>query len=381
MDLGILPDDALKTTLAECFAIQRASRALEIEVTLDLAGAVAALIGLARRARAVSVRELLASALVPEPLELASATSALALVSHLAVEQSDAIVEQFLASFGELGPRQREPSTPRWHEMPAAVAAVIQLLRNIGAGSLVERRAQARLARTACVARAIECAGVFEAALLEDVVGSVRAIVTLRSRLHLVRARTLSMLRSVALDVDRRLGRLIGSDPGAVFFLEQRELLESTQRPDRRLREVAAARYRAFHEQASRSPPPAVLGQTALLALPPPAANQNGFVGLGVGLGGEKVTGRATVASSFEEALSLAPGGILVLRSLDAGWAPIVSAAGAIVTDAGGVTDEGVLTALSLGVPLVIGADAVTERVTSGSLLTVDPRAGTVTRA
>jgi pyruvate,water dikinase len=378
MDLGILPDDALKTTLSECFAIQKASRALEIDVTLDLAGAVSALIGLGRRARAVSVRELLAAALVPDALELTSATPALALVSLLASTEP---ARRFSASFGELGPRQREPSTPRWQESLPLIEPMLELLRDIGPGELGERRTAARRSRSACVARAVACSSVFEATLLEEIVATVRAIVTLRSRLHWVRARTLSMLRSVALDVDRRLGRLIGSDPEAVFFLERSELLESTLRPDLRLREVASARRSTFREQAERKPPPAVLGQAALASDASSVASDPALLGLGVGLGGEKVTARATVASSFDDALSLTPGGILVVRSLDAGWGPIVSGAGAIVTDAGGLTDEGVLTALSLGVPLVIGAGNVTERVTSGQLLSLDPRAGSVSRA
>jgi pyruvate,water dikinase len=72
---------------------------------------------------------------------------------------------------------------------------------------------------------------------------------------------------------------------------------------------------------------------------------------------------------------------VLVARSLDPGWAPILSAAAAVVTDVGGLTDEGVLAAGALGVPLVIGVRDALSQIRDGERLHVDPRAGTVTRA
>jgi pyruvate,water dikinase len=101
----------------------------------------------------------------------------------------------------------------------------------------------------------------------------------------------------------------------------------------------------------------------------------------GTGLGETEVTARATVAADFSSALELEPGGVLVVRSLDAGWAPIFPAVGAIVTDAGGVTDEGVLAACALGVPIVIGTRSATAELRTGDRTRVDPRAGTVSHA
>jgi pyruvate,water dikinase len=56
-------------------------------------------------------------------------------------------------------------------------------------------------------------------------------------------------------------------------------------------------------------------------------------------------------------------------------------AAGAVVTDSGGLTDEAALTAAALGIPLVLGTREGTRRFTTGTLLHVDTRNGTVVPA
>jgi pyruvate,water dikinase len=88
------------------------------------------------------------------------------------------------------------------------------------------------------------------------------------------------------------------------------------------------------------------------------------------------VTGPATLAPHFEDALSLEPGGVLVVRSLDAGWAPIFPTAGAVVTETGGLADEGVLVALSLGVPVIIGVRGALHAIRNGETLRIRPSAG-----
>ena len=92
------------------------------------------------------------------------------------------------------------------------------------------------------------------------------------------------------------------------------------------------------------------------------------------------VAGAATVATRFDDALSLAPGGVLVVRSLEAGWAPILPAVAAVVTETGGLADEGVLLALSLGIPLVIGVRGASTQIKNGETLQIRPAAGGLVR-
>lgn len=381
MDLGILPDDALKTTISECIAIQRASRALEIQATLDLIGGYSALFALSRRAGLAESEQLAAAALVPEPLELASATPALALQSALnaapasgAGVRRDTRVADYLTAFGDRGPCEREPFAPRWVESLHAVERALALLERIDAGKRDARVAEARHAREERLARAVAAVPLLDRVPLRALLATLRRVVVLRSRLHLVRARTLYMLRIATLDVDRRLRRMNGSDPGLAFFLQLAELTESTWRPDPRHVEDARTRQLDWLRARAAAVPPALLGR----GVNEPAEE---WPLHGVGLGCGEATGTATVARDFDEALALEPGGVLVTRSLEPGWVPLFPAAGAIVCDLGGLTHEGVIAAGALGVPLVIGLRDATRRIQSGDRLRVDVSAGTVYRA
>jgi phosphohistidine swiveling domain-containing protein len=182
------------------------------------------------------------------------------------------------------------------------------------------------------------------------------------------------MLRTAALDLDRRLGRLTGSEVGSAFFLSLRELLAVARRPDPELSLRAAERRRAWISRLERPAPPPVLGR---------ASRPSGGIELeraGLGFGGPEVRGRATVAQRFEHALGLSPGGILVVRALDPGFAPLLPVAGAVVAESGSLLDEGVLVALTLGVPLVVGAASATQEFRSGDSIAVLPAAGKLAR-
>lgn len=379
MDLGILPDDALKTTIAECLAIQRASRALELEATLDLLGGYAALFALSRRSGFEAYEQLAAAALVPEPLELASATPALALVSAVCAEpvhgaDRAAQVADFVAGFGDRGPSEREPFVPRWAESSSLLVRAVDLLaRNLPAldGARLAAARSARALRLECAAAG---ASLLDRLPLRMLFTTLRRVVALRSRLHRVRARTLFMLRTATLDVDRRLTRLTGSEPGTAFFLRMAELTESTWRPDPRHVQAARERQQTWLRARARAAPPALLGRGV-------ASREVELPLQGVGIGEQTITGPVTVARDFAAALALEPGGVLVVRTIDPGWAPIFPAAAAIVADLGGLTDEGVVAAAALGVPLVIGARDATNLVKDGQRLRVDAPRGTVDRA
>ncbi len=406
MDLGILPDDALKTTIGECVAIQRVSRALELQATLDLVGGYAALAALAERARLDDVEGFAFGVTLPDALELPSVTPALALWSALSANDSDARAAassgHFIADFGERGPRQREPYMPRWAESPDAVSRMAELLARAEPRAGRARLIAARHARKEQLERALRRASVLEGAALRVLVATLRGVARLRSRLHLVRARTLSMLRTAALDVDRRLTRLSPDDHDLAFFLTLPELLDSTWRPDPGYAERARERRAAWRLASDSPAPPVLLGKgrssgarqlgkapqpTALLragvsdAAPRAEATADEaatFSGFGVGAG--RVRAKATVARDFPAALALDPGGVLVVRSLDPGWAPLLPAAGAVVCDAGGATDEAAMAAGALGVPLLLGTRSASSELTSGELVEVDIAAGTLRR-
>jgi pyruvate,water dikinase len=72
------------------------------------------------------------------------------------------------------------------------------------------------------------------------------------------------------------------------------------------------------------------------------------------------------------------PGDILVAKTVDPGWAPLLSCAGAVVLDIGGVMSHGAVVARELGIPCVVNVKAVTEVLQTGTTVTVDGSTGEV---
>ncbi|HET9934039.1 MAG TPA: PEP-utilizing enzyme, partial [Polyangiaceae bacterium] len=247
----------------------------------------------------------------------------------------------------------------------------LMLLSSVDSRAFEARLTGARHSREQRVGAALAATSRADGALSKLVIAAGRRSAVLRARLYVVRCRALFMLRTVVLDMDRRLGRLLGTAPEAAFFLRLGELLESTWRPDPKLSEVTRERHASWRAACDRQAPPPALGRAAL---DPEGEPLRGF-----GVGDATLDGTVTVAHEFERALELEPGGVLVVRSLEPGWGPILPLAGAIVTDAGGATSEGVVAAAALGVPLIIGTRRATSALTSGQRVTVDTRAGTVT--
>jgi phosphohistidine swiveling domain-containing protein len=72
------------------------------------------------------------------------------------------------------------------------------------------------------------------------------------------------------------------------------------------------------------------------------------------------------------------PGDVLVAKTVDPGWAPVLSCAGAVVLDIGGVMSHGAVVARELGIPCVVNVKAGTEVVQTGTIITVDGSTGEV---
>lgn len=90
-----------------------------------------------------------------------------------------------------------------------------------------------------------------------------------------------------------------------------------------------------------------------------------------------RATGRARVRRHGDNR-PLAPGDVLVAPFTDPGWTPLLAAAGAVVTDIGGVLSHASIIARELGVPAVVNCRDATTRIPEGALVEVDGDRGTV---
>ena len=87
---------------------------------------------------------------------------------------------------------------------------------------------------------------------------------------------------------------------------------------------------------------------------------------------GEKIaSGKVRVVADAHDLASFLPGEVLVAEATSPDWEPVMKTAAAIVTSRGGRTCHAAIVARELGVPAVVGAEGATERLATGSVVTV----------
>lgn len=99
----------------------------------------------------------------------------------------------------------------------------------------------------------------------------------------------------------------------------------------------------------------------------------------GVGIGQKAVTGKVCVATSLKDInTKFNPGDILVVSGVDEETAALAAKASAIVAEEGGLTSHAAIIGISYGLPVIVGVDGATERLSEGTLVTVDAERGIV---
>lgn len=97
----------------------------------------------------------------------------------------------------------------------------------------------------------------------------------------------------------------------------------------------------------------------------------------GTGIGRKSYSGVARIVPPATQD-SFKKGDILVVPYTDKELIPLISKAGAILVEEGGLTSHGAIAALNYGIPAIVGATDVLMKVKDGQILTVDALAGVV---
>lgn len=99
----------------------------------------------------------------------------------------------------------------------------------------------------------------------------------------------------------------------------------------------------------------------------------------GLGIGEMAYTGQARVVCGAGEALErFEPGDVLVAPMTSPSYNVLLSLAGAVVTEEGGVMSHAAIMARELGLPAVLGVPDATRTIRDGQLITVNPMTGLV---
>ena len=306
-----------------------------------------------------------------EELEEAALVSDLWELSRGRLDQSTV-----LERHGFHGPDEGELAARVWRERPRSLEAAVEALSAMDdslSPSAVREASRAGAERAAAALR--RSAGPLGRRRADALRALVRRLMPLREvgRGGLVAA--LDGSRCAA----RRLGGRLAAegdlaDPEDVFFMTLAELTAPS--PPEGLDRLVSERRGRHERYLETELPDGWWGEPEpLLRSEPP----EGRVELdGVAAAAGMVEGIARVVSSPSEREAVEPGDILVCRTTDPGWAPLMHAAAAMVIDIGGPLSHGAIVARELGVPCVIGTANGTEVIRSGDRIAVDGAAGKV---
>ncbi|MEZ4222441.1 MAG: PEP-utilizing enzyme [Polyangiaceae bacterium] len=397
MDLTILPDDALRTTLRECFGFFRSTAGLLLSSSLAFLSAFVAVRAVIARSYPAEASRL-AHRVCSGAGELETTVSAVALghvvdilredvAAHDALEAGSEpqewpegagrrALQQWLSAYGDRGWTEPEIAAPRFSEQ---LPRVYDMLRaNLAASpDLAARMSRVRAHSDEAIARLEEAQSYLEVTLFRSLLGRARGLLSVRERCRVWLAQTVSMLRTVVMDVDRRLRRL---DPqlreGAAFFLEPEELMHAISVSRADLGSVVRWRRAGFKLVADRADPPELF-----VGRPPPFPTVDPRQQLG-GEGASSALGEGEVRHlSLSTGMGdVAPNTILVVRSLDVGLAPLLPAVAGVIAECGGTLSHGAIVAREMGVPAVVGARGARALLAQGERVRIDGNTGSIER-
>jgi pyruvate,water dikinase len=290
-------------------------------------------------------------------------------------------LRDFLREHGYHGPDEGNAYTVSWRDDPAPVLAMAEAARR-GDSSLrpALRERAARDAHDRDLYSLLSSMPRPRRTMITVILNRIRAL-TIQSELG-----KSSFL--MAIDAVRFAARSAGraaaqagvfDDPDDIFFFTIDELRSgipcNAQEIVAYRRQVHASHARTgLPEVFTGKPVPRFEDETARQARQADPADEVTGVAASPGI----ATGVVAVVSDLSDSSKLEPGGILVCKTTDPAWTPLLAMAGAVVTDIGSIISHGAIAARELGIPCIMGARTATAVLHDGQTATVDGTAGIV---
>lgn len=284
--------------------------------------------------------------------------------------------ESLLDRHGHRAALELELAEPRWREAPAPLAGVLRgYLRDLEGTNPFRRLQRAAAEREAAMRGALSRLGnPLVRAGFRLLVRCATSGLRQRENIKAAAMRLFAALRRILLEIGRRYAARGFLDAAEdVFFLT----FDEAETLDRDARERVRERRGERDWNAALRPPPVVAGRWDP-GDEAGAGTSPGRVLRGIGIFPGVVTATARVLADPGEGGALLPGEVLVAPYTNPGWAPVMVAAAAMVTDTGGFLSHGCIVARELGLPAVVNAAGATRAVRTGQRVRVDGARGVV---
>lgn len=284
---------------------------------------------------------------------------------------------QFLANYGEIGCNAFELAQPRWREDASTLVAMLKLLASAEGFDSVQRIATARAVSDAELARYEGELTGMERALLRRMVDRSREVVAMRARVDRLLYRVAFLVRRVVCDIDRRLRRIDTTiADGGTFHCGIDTLVAALKSGRPELGRIIAMReVERAHLREAAVPPLGFIGTPPRSGVPLMQRRVLEGIGVSAGVAEGRVrrVGRALPGR-------IDPGDVLLLASADPARVILYPLAGAIIAETGGALSLAAEAARELAVPAVFSAQEAGLHLSDGELVRVDGEHGTISR-
>lgn len=283
-------------------------------------------------------------------------------------------LSELVDEFGHLGPNELEIANPRYRNQ---VSLIEQLAASIQGDPIVELRMRANQAQKVAE-DAMAKLDPGEARELRRDLTVARSYLAMRERVKYFYLMEYDILRQILV----RLAELLGVEEHLIFELDPRELDLAVNDPAG-VALLVQERYRERTLVQHLYIPP-VLSLENVAGIGKEMYDPDAKVLMGIGITPLVTIGIAVVVLDPYDTQcigQLLPGCVLVTKTTDPTWAPIIAAVGgngALVTEIGGPLAHGAIVARDLGIACVQNVPGATKRIKTGDLIEVDGKHGTV---
>ena len=310
-------------------------------------------------------------------------------------------VRGYLDRWGDRAPRELQLERPTYRDDPGALLGALRALvadPAAGPGSATgtgpdARRSASDVRRRVRRRLLAHPAGPARLVVFSLLLRATRRHVRWREEMRLARGRLFGVGRRIFRDLGTALHeRGVLDDPGDVHYLtvdELRGLVAGTgvagdPREIVRLRRTRYATYAALPRLPSRLETRGPVTDPLRFVAVSPARSGGAAVadpdlvewhGIGAAVGRVRAACLPVLEPTGAEP---EPGRIIVARSTDPGWVPILVGAAGLAVEQGGLLSHSAIVARELGLPTVVGVPGLLDRVHEGDVLELDGWTGVV---
>lgn len=279
---------------------------------------------------------------------------------------------------GYQAPRQFDFIADSWRTRPQGIQPLVERLEGIPEShSPTAKHREQVLRRERAEMRLMAAAGRFE---------QLRIRMLLLLAAHFLRQREAQKIGCLmALDCARAATREIAdhlvaqgelTDPADIAYLTLEEVCAPSLPGD--VDEIISSRRTRFLEYKALDLPEHWTGPPVPIANRPDDPQDLSDLITGSPVTPGVVEGRAVVVIDPDQIDDVDSGDIIVCRSTDPSWTPLMLVVAAMVIDVGGPISHGAIVARELGLPCVINTKSGTRRIRTGDRIRVDGAAGEV---